>query len=148
MYRMYVRNNREINKMFPDFKNRTRTNRCYPIADELCSGNFPETANGKIQTILVCASWQNHKAFECLATIHSDCHWNKPTTVTTTPTSFNKHWSAWWPWPLTFWPPNRFMSYSCDELPSCQFSTRLVETHARQLGPLTPVVETGFKYYY
>jgi len=28
--------------------------------------------------------------------------------------------SAWWPWPFTFWPLNRFTQYSCDGLPSCQ----------------------------
>jgi len=28
-----------------------------------------------------------------------------------------QHKSAWWPWPLTFWPLNRFTEYSCDGLP-------------------------------
>ena len=33
-----------------------------------------------------------------------------------------EHQSAWWPWPLTFWPLNRFTGYgySCDGLPSRQ----------------------------
>jgi len=31
------------------------------------------------------------------------------------------HFVAWWPWPLAFWPLNRFTGYPCDGLPSCQF---------------------------
>ena len=34
----------------------------------------------------------------------------------------SRRWSAWWPWPLTFWHVNWVTVHPCHDLPFCQFS--------------------------